>query len=114
MRNRWDGRHARKIFRRRSGDILRLRFTQGAPFEELNHIIQRGDYGYPDCWNEKDVPCCENTIPAVALFEAHSSADGLDFYNGEHFLKSITAMPLSPFLVPGRNLVCRLEYKEWS
>ena len=26
-----------------------------APFEELNHIIQGGDYGYPDCWNEQDV-----------------------------------------------------------
>ena len=56
-----------------------------APFEELNHIIQGGDYGYPDCWNEQDVPGCENTIPAVAFFEAHSSADGLDFYNGEKF-----------------------------
>ena len=56
-----------------------------APLEELNHIIQGGDYGYPDCWNEQDAPGCENTIPAVAFFEAHSSADGLDFYNGEKF-----------------------------
>ena len=22
-----------------------------APFEELNHIVQGGDYGYPGCWN---------------------------------------------------------------
>ena len=29
-----------------------------APFEELNHIIQGGDYGYPDCWNEQDVSGC--------------------------------------------------------
>jgi glucose/arabinose dehydrogenase len=56
-----------------------------APYEELNHIIQGGDYGYPDCWNGQDVPGCENTIPAVAFFEAHSSANGLDFYNGEKF-----------------------------
>ena len=56
-----------------------------APFEELNRIIQGGNYGYPDCWNEQDAPGCENTIPAVAFFEAHSSADGLDFYNGEKF-----------------------------
>jgi len=56
-----------------------------APFEELDYIIQGGDYGYPDCWNEQDAPGCENTIPAVAFFEAHSSADGLDFYNGEKF-----------------------------
>jgi glucose/arabinose dehydrogenase len=57
----------------------------GAPFEELNHIIQGGDYGYPDCWNEQDMPGCENTVPAVALFESHSSANGLDFYAGENF-----------------------------
>ncbi len=56
-----------------------------SPFEELNHIVQGGDYGYPDCWNEQDQTGCENTIPAVAFFEAHSSADGLDFYNGQNF-----------------------------
>lgn len=56
-----------------------------APFEELNHIVQGGDYGYPNCWNEQDQPGCENTIPSVAFFEAHSSADGVDFYNGERF-----------------------------
>jgi len=56
-----------------------------APFEELNHIIQGGDYGYPDCWNEQDTPGCEDTIPAIAFFESHSSANGVDFYNGEEF-----------------------------
>jgi len=56
-----------------------------APFEELNHIVHDGDYGFPNCWNEQDQPGCENTIPAVAFFESHSSADGLDFYNGERF-----------------------------
>jgi putative membrane-bound dehydrogenase-like protein len=56
-----------------------------APFEELNHIVQGGDYGYPGCWNEQNSPNCKDTIPAVALFEAHSSADGLDFYNGKAF-----------------------------
>jgi glucose/arabinose dehydrogenase len=56
-----------------------------APFEELNHIIQGGDYGYPDCWNEQDQPGCENSIPAIAFFEAHSSANSLDFPRGENF-----------------------------
>jgi glucose/arabinose dehydrogenase len=56
-----------------------------APFEELNHIIYGGDYGYPNCWNKQDAPSCEDTIPAVAFFEAHSSADGLDFYHGKTF-----------------------------
>lgn len=56
-----------------------------APVEELNHIMQGSDYGWPDCWNEQDVPGCEATIPAVAFFEAGSSANGVDFYNGERF-----------------------------
>jgi glucose/arabinose dehydrogenase len=56
-----------------------------APFEELNHIVQGGDYGYPYCWNEQDMTGCQGTIPAVAFFEAHSSADGLDFYAGKTF-----------------------------
>jgi glucose/arabinose dehydrogenase len=55
------------------------------PFEELNHIVQGGDYGYPDCWNAQDQPGCENTIPAIATFEAHSSADGVVIYGGENF-----------------------------
>lgn len=56
-----------------------------APHEELNHIVQGGEYGYPACWNEQDQPGCEDTIPAVAFFEAHSSANGVVFYNGETF-----------------------------
>jgi glucose/arabinose dehydrogenase len=55
------------------------------PSEELNHIVQGGNYGYPNCWDQQNQPNCENTIPAVAFFEAHSSADGLDFYNGQTF-----------------------------
>ena len=56
-----------------------------APLEDLNHIVQGGDYGFPNCWNAQDQPGCENTIPAVAFFESHSSADGLDFYKGQRF-----------------------------
>jgi glucose/arabinose dehydrogenase len=56
-----------------------------APFEELNHILPGGDYGYPYCWNEQDQPGCENAIAPIAFFESHSSADGVDFYSGEQF-----------------------------
>ena len=56
-----------------------------APFEELNHIIQGSDYGYPNCWNEHGMAGCESSIPAVAFFESHSSANGLDFYPGGNF-----------------------------
>lgn len=59
--------------------------SMDAPFEELNHIVQGGDYGYPGCWNEGDQPGCENSIPAIAFFEAHSSANGIDIYAGQQF-----------------------------
>ena len=55
------------------------------PLEELNHIVQGSDYGYPNCWNEQDQPGCGNTIPPIAFFESHSSANGVDIYNGEGF-----------------------------
>jgi len=56
-----------------------------APFEELNHIRPGADYGYPNCWNEQDQPDCESAIPPIAVFESHSSADGLDFCSSEQF-----------------------------
>ncbi len=56
-----------------------------APFEELNHIIQGGDYGYPNCWNEQDQPGCGNTIPSIASFEAHSSANAVAIYGAQNF-----------------------------
>lgn len=85
MRNPYD-----LVFRPETGDLFatdngRDELGMDAPFEELNHIVQGGDYGYPACWNEQDAPGCEHAIPAVAFFEAHSSADGVDFYNGENF-----------------------------
>jgi putative membrane-bound dehydrogenase-like protein len=55
------------------------------PFEELNHIVQSGDYGYPNCWNDQNQPGCEETIPPIAVFESHSSADGVDFYRTGQF-----------------------------
>jgi glucose/arabinose dehydrogenase len=56
-----------------------------APFEELNHIVQGGDYGYPNCWNAQDQLGCENSISPIAVFEPHSSANGVDIYTGERF-----------------------------
>jgi putative membrane-bound dehydrogenase-like protein len=55
------------------------------PHEELNLIIQNGNYGFPNCWDSQDTPECAGTIPAAALFEAHSSANGLDFNSGQPF-----------------------------
>lgn len=66
-------------------DNGRDKLGMDAPAEELNHIMQGSDYGYPDCWDSGTQPGCENSVPAVAFFEAHSSADGVDFYNGQRF-----------------------------
>jgi putative membrane-bound dehydrogenase-like protein len=55
------------------------------PHEELNQIVKGGDYGFPNCWDAQDTPECAGTIPAVAFFEAHSSANGLDFNKGSNF-----------------------------
>lgn len=55
------------------------------PQEELNLIIQNGEYGFPNCWDAQNTAECVNTIPAVAFFEPHSSANGLDFNNGTNF-----------------------------
>ena len=56
-----------------------------SPFEELNHIISGGDYGWPNCWNVQEGADCAGTKTAVAFFEPHSSANGLDFYTGSKF-----------------------------
>lgn len=66
-------------------DNGRDKLGMDVPSEELNHIVQGGDYGYPDCWDAGNQPGCENSIPAVAFFESHSSADGVDFYGGQRF-----------------------------
>lgn len=56
-----------------------------APQEELNLVVQNGNYGFPNCWDSQDSPECINSIPAIAFFEPHSSANGLDFNNGLNF-----------------------------
>jgi glucose/arabinose dehydrogenase len=72
-----------------------------APFEELNHIVQGGDYGFPNCWNEQDQPGCENTIPPVVFFEAHSSANGVVINSGQRFPVEYHRNALYPFLDRG-------------
>jgi glucose/arabinose dehydrogenase len=53
--------------------------------DELNLIVPGGNYGWPDCWGNGGGSHCQGTIPPVALFEPHSSADGLVFYAGRTF-----------------------------
>lgn len=56
-----------------------------APQEELNHITPGSDYGWPDCWDDRQGPGCDGTETAVTFFAPHSSANSLDFYTYSQF-----------------------------
>jgi len=53
--------------------------------DELNVIVEGGNYGWPDCWDVGEGTHCEGTIPPVVELQEHSSADGLAFYTGHLF-----------------------------
>ena len=53
------------------------------PDDELNRIVEGGDYGFP---KEFGIPNPGSAVQApVALFPPHSSSDGLVFYQGHQF-----------------------------
>jgi glucose/arabinose dehydrogenase len=55
--------------------------------DELNLIVQGGNYGWPSCWGKGGGSGCRGTRAPVALLEPHSSADGLLFYTRRTFPK---------------------------
>ena len=56
-----------------------------SPAEELNHIKQGANYGFPDCWGRFEGTGCEGTEIAVGFFQPHSSTNSLEFYTGDRF-----------------------------
>jgi glucose/arabinose dehydrogenase/mono/diheme cytochrome c family protein len=81
------------------------RFTpeQGAylPAEELLHVVQHGDYGWPYCYYDgvkrklmlapeyggdgRRVGLCAHKLPPVAAFPAHWAPNDVSFYYGKQF-----------------------------
>ena len=55
--------------------------------DTLDLIVQGGNYGFPNCWGNGQGPNCRGVIRPVALFEPHSSADGIVFYSAHTFPK---------------------------
>jgi glucose/arabinose dehydrogenase len=58
--------------------------TTGVP-DELNLIVDGGDYGWPGCWGAARGPACAGTLSPVAELPAHAAAGGLVFYTGDLF-----------------------------
>lgn len=63
------------------------------PPDELNVVQEGGHYGFPECYGD-NVPVedeadstevCEDRMPPVATFPAHSAPLGLDVYAGNDF-----------------------------
>ncbi len=53
------------------------------PGDELNYIIEGGNYGFP--YYFEDPPVGTNTLGPIEIFPEHSSATGITFYTGEQF-----------------------------
>ena len=58
--------------------------TRGVP-DELNLIVEGGDYGWVGCWGVGRGPDCAGTLPPVATLAAHAAVGGLVFYTGDLF-----------------------------
>ena len=68
------------------------------PPEELNRLVEGGDYGWPFCYGERQIDetrgdpegttkaaYCAKTQPTMLTYQAHSSPIGMVFYMGAQF-----------------------------
>jgi len=57
--------------------------TEPAPGDELNQIVEGGNYGFPNDFAFP--PPGSDSIAPIVVFPPHASADGLIFYQGNQF-----------------------------
>ncbi len=58
--------------------------ASGVP-DELNQIVDGGNYGWPDCWGANGGDHCAGTLAPIIELPAHAAAGGLAFYSGSLF-----------------------------
>jgi glucose/arabinose dehydrogenase len=95
------------------------------PYEELNKLEQGNNYGFPYCFNEKEVNqyiatrpkgltkaefCAQSIAPALT-YQAHSAPIGMVFYTVISSRKSIRIMPL--WRCAALGIVCRRPAIQW-
>ena len=85
------------------------------PAEELNHIVEGADYGWPNCWGELE-GACAGTTQGIALFTAHASVNNILFYEGSAFPAeyhhNLLALNFGSFLVQLDTGIRRVQLTE--
>ncbi|MBA3945244.1 MAG: PQQ-dependent sugar dehydrogenase [Herpetosiphonaceae bacterium] len=73
-------------------DNGRNKLGDNIPPEELNHIVQGGNYGWPYCYGNRvpnpefnDPAKCANTLPPAYTMDAHIAPLGMIFYDHTAF-----------------------------